>query len=192
MHWPAVNCKRMVSLAMPYHHHMRIELRDERRQKLGRVEVDPTVRPTRVHPTDAKRDVILTWDSALDDAGKLRRCVACGCTDMYRVKGFPQITGFVIVLAFAGAVIGALGLATPPMLVGMVVVLVIDIGILFFVHESLVCYRCRTTYRDLPIPRYHHRWDRTVADRFPPPSEGEPTRNEPRGIEPGIAKERTA
>jgi len=147
---------------------MRIELRDERRQPLGRVEVDAAVHPTRVRPDGSDRDVILSWDSALDDAGQLRRCLACGCNDLYRVKGFPQITGFVVVLAFAGAVIGALGLATPPMLAGMIIVLIIDIGILFFVHESLVCYRCRTTYRNLPIARYHHRWDRTTAERFAP------------------------
>ncbi len=152
---------------------MRIELRDERRERLGRVEVDAGARPTRVHAPEADRDVILTWDSALDDAGRLRRCVACGCTDMFRAKAFPQITGFVIVAAFTGAVIGALGLATPPMLIGMTVVLIIDIGILFFVRESLVCYRCRTTYRNLQIARYHHPWDRTIADRYPPPAESQ-------------------
>lgn len=173
---------------------MRIELRDERRRRLGRVEIDPSTHPTRVHAPDVDRDVILSWDSALDDAGRLRRCVACGSTDLYRAKAFPQITGFVIVLAFAGAVISALGLATTPMLVGMTVVLVIDISILFFVRESLVCYQCRTAYRDLPIARYHHRWDRTTAERFQliTHEEAGPDARPSRPVEPGSVRERTA
>ena len=179
---------------MPYDPFMRIELRDEHRQRLGRVEVDPSVHPTRVHAPDADRDVILSWDSALDDAGRLRRCLVCGSTDLYRAKAFPQITGFVIIAAFAGAVIGALGLATPPMLVGMIVVLIIDIGILFFVRESLVCYQCRTAYRDLPIARYHHRWDRTVAERFQPPASEEESAaiQRTQDVEPHGVRERTA
>ena len=172
---------------------MRIELRDEGRQKLGRVEIDIHARPTRVHAPDADRDVILSWDSALDDAGRLRRCLACGSSDMYRAKAFPQITGFVIIAAFAGAVIGALGLATPPMLVGMTVVLIIDIGILFFVRESLVCYRCRSAYRDIPIARYHDRWDRTVAERFQPLETNEaPEARRPMDTEARSMRERPA
>jgi hypothetical protein len=179
---------------MPYHHFMRIELRDERHERLGRVEVDPSAHPTRVHAPEADRDVILSWDSALDDAGRLRRCLVCGSTDMYRAKAFPQITGLVIVAAFAGAVIGALGLATPPMLMGMIIVLIIDIGILFFVRESLVCYQCRTAYRDLQIARYHDRWDRTVAERFQPAGseEGGVTPSHAAEPEPRAVRERTA
>jgi len=149
---------------------MRIELRDETRQRIGRIVVDPALRPTRVTVVDSDREVFLNWETAQDDAGHLRRCVACGCPDLFREKAFPQVTVFVVVLAFAGAVLGALGYATtPPMLIAMGVVLAVDIAILLFSRRRLVCYRCRTSYHGLPMARYHRSWDRETADRYPAP-----------------------
>jgi hypothetical protein len=142
---------------------MLIELRDAERRKVGRIDLDPTERPTRVHVQGSDREVFLDWDTALDDAGHLRRCIVCSCPDLFRTKAFPQVTGFVVVLAFAGAVIGALGLATtPPILIAMVLVLVADIAILLLSRERLVCH-------DLAIARYHRRWDRAIAERHAPP-----------------------
>jgi len=151
---------------------MRIELHDTERRKIGRIEVDPVRRPTRVRIQDTLREVFLDWDTALDDAGHLRRCVACGCADLFRTKAFPQITGFVVVLAFAGAAIGALGRATPPILIAMVLVLVADVAILLLSRQRLVCHRCRTSYHNLSIARYHRGWDRAVAERHAPPVSG--------------------
>jgi len=88
---------------------MHIELHDEHRNPLGRIHVDPALRPTRVRVVDADREVFLNWDTALDDTGRLRRCVACSCTDLYTEKVFPVVTGVIVVLAFAGAIVGALG-----------------------------------------------------------------------------------
>lgn len=168
---------------------MRIELRDEKRRRVGRIEVDPAARPTRVHVQDGDRELFLDWDTALDDAGHLRRCVVCGCPDLFRAKAFPQVTGFVIVLAFAGATLGALGLATtPPVLIAMVLVLAADLAILLLSRQRLVCHRCRTSYHDLPIARYHRRWDRAVAERHAPPASRD--RRGPRL--PGLPRIRTA
>ncbi len=152
---------------------MRIEIRDLQRRRIGRIDVDPAGHPTRVavdaSPGEPAREVFLDWDSALDDSGHLRRCVACSCRDLFRARAFPQITGFVMVLAFTGAVLGALGLATtPPILAGMVVVLVADVSILLFSRQRLVCHRCRSSYHGLDIARYHRAWDRTVAERHAP------------------------
>jgi hypothetical protein len=152
---------------------MRIELRDANRHRMGRIVIDPALRPTRVRIADRDREVFLKWDTAMDDAGRLRRCVACGCGDLFAQKAFPQVTGFVVVLAFAGAVVGALGYATtPPVLITMCVVLILDIAILFS-PKRLVCYRCRTSYHDLPIARYHRPWERPIADRYPERDQGE-------------------
>lgn len=168
---------------------MRIELRDENRRRIGRLEADAALRPTRVGvmprpaaaaptangavpaaPAAPQREVFLNWDTAVDDAGQLRRCVVCGCNDMFREKAFPQVTGFVVILAFVGAIVGALGLATNlPVLFTMIAVLVLDIAILIFSKRRLVCYRCRTSYHELPIARYHRPWDRALADRYPAP-----------------------
>jgi hypothetical protein len=151
---------------------MRIELRDENRRPIGRVQVDASQRPTRVTTVGAssaapgEREVFLNWDTAVDDAGQLRRCVACGCTEMFRERAFPQVTAIVVVLAFTGAIIGALGLAAnTPVLIAMAIVLVLDVAILLFSRKRLVCYRCRSTYHELPIARYHRPWDRSRADR---------------------------
>lgn len=165
---------------------MRIELRDPGRKRVGRVVVDPAQRPTRVtiarradpagdadpsvsesRPSGA-REAFLNWESALDDAGRLRRCVACGCADLFHEKAFPQMTAFIVVLAFVGAVVGALGFATDSRVLSvMAVILMLDVAILFFSRRRLVCYRCRSTYHDLPIARYHRTWDRALADRHP-------------------------
>lgn len=152
---------------------MRIDVRDERRRRIGSIEVDPALRPTRVKVVESDRELFLNWDTALDDAGHVRRCVVCGCPDLFREKAFPQVTAFVVVLAFAGAVVSAFGYATTlPMLIVLGVVLVLDIGILIFSRRRLVCYRCASSYHGLSIARYHHRWDRATAERYPRP-EGE-------------------
>ncbi|MHC4217612.1 MAG: hypothetical protein ACYSU7_04065 [Planctomycetota bacterium] len=148
---------------------MRIDVRDAERRGIGRIEVDPARRPTRVRLEDTGRDVFLDWDTALDDAHRLRRCVVCGCNDLFKAKAFPQITGFVVVLAFAGAIVGALQLVDTLTLIAMVVVLVADVSILLFTRQRLVCHRCRSSYHGLPIARYHRRWDRAVAERHAPP-----------------------
>ncbi len=152
---------------------MQIDLRDRSRSRIGRIDVDPALRPTRVGLVESGGEVFLSWETAVDDAGHLRRCVACGCPEVFREKAFPPATGFVVALAFAGAVIGGLGFATqPPVLIAMGVVLALDIAILVFSKQRLVCYRCRTSYRGLPIARYHRRWDRAKVDRYPAHSEG--------------------
>jgi len=159
---------------------MRIELRDSSRRRLGRIEVDPALRPTRVSVAAEEgrpsREVFLDWETAVDDAGHLRRCVSCGSHAMFRMRSFPQVTIFIVVLAFAGSVVAALGYATDPRVLGALVgLLTIDVLILALSRRQLVCYRCRTTYTDLPIARYHRRWDRTEAERHPAePRESEP------------------
>lgn len=144
---------------------MRISVRDESRHRIGTIEVDPDVRPPRAQIAGGDRDVYLDWAMALDDAGHLRRCIVCGCPNLYREKAFPQVTGFVVVLAFAGAIVGALGLATPPLLIAMGVVLVLDVAILLFSRRRLVCYRCASSFHGAPIAGYHKGWDRTMAER---------------------------
>lgn len=111
-------------------------------------------------------DRFLNWDGAIDDGGHLRKCVICGCDRLYRRKVLPQVTPFVVLLAFAGAIIGLLGYTNNPlMLPGLVVLLVIDVATLALARERLVCYRCGSVYSKLKIARYHHRWNRSEAER---------------------------
>lgn len=152
---------------------MRVDLRDETRRRIGRIEVDPTERPTRVAVVDGGDDVFLNWDGAVDDGGHLRRCVACGCPVLFREKAFPQLTGLVVIMAFAGSVYGAIGEVRPPMFVTMAAVLVLDVAILLYSRRRLVCYRCRSAYYGVDIARYHRSWDRALADRHPAATQGD-------------------
>ncbi len=150
---------------------MRIDLRNLQRELIGRLDLSPDDRPTKTRLTDSKREVILNWDSAVDDGGQLRRCISCGCQDLFREKSFPAAAGIIIVLAFIGGVVGVLGLATSTLAqIGMILMLTIDIALLVFSRTRLVCYRCRTSYYDLPIASYHRRWDRSVARNHPAPA----------------------
>ena len=155
----------------PYHCCVRIVLREPGEPGRTTLEVDSSQRPPRVRTLEDTRDVFLEWDQALDDDGQLRRCLACG-GPLYRRKALPQVTGFVIVLAFALALVGILGFADNiPLLLGMTVVLLIDIGILLFARTYLDCYRCRSSHRRLPIAEYHRPWERSLADRNGPDSD---------------------
>lgn len=160
---------------------MRIEPRDASRRRLPRVEVDEGARPAtvslarddRVRPggapvVDAEppTPLFLRWDEALDDARALRRCVVCGCDDLYLRKSLPQVTPFIVVLAFAGTAVALLGYAASPVAYALLAaLLVVDVATLFLAERQLVCYACGATYTRLRIARYHRRWDRGVAER---------------------------
>ena len=145
---------------------MQVDLRTVDGERLGRIELDPDARPTRIQPPGSDRDLFLEWDNAVDDAGHLRRCVVCGSPHLYRSRSLPQFTPFVVVLAFAGTVLALLGYATEWWILTLLaIVLAIDIGVLVFAESRLACYRCGSTYRKLKIARYHRPWDRGMAER---------------------------
>ena len=145
---------------------MIVDVRTTKGERLGRVEVDPTTRPVKLRPDQADRDLFLDWDGAVDDAGHLRSCVFCDHGRLYRSRTLPQVTPFVILLAFAGATLGLLGYADRPLILTLlIVVLVVDVAVLVVGRTRLVCYRCGTLYDRLPIARYHQRWDPGVAER---------------------------
>lgn len=168
---------------------VRILLKDRDRQTLFGVEVDPQRPPTVVrapqapdakrqnvgdpHDTDVyrnrEREVCLDWDQAFDDHDHLRRCPACGCRDLYVRKDFHQVTGLAIVL-LAGVVamvlFGMQQVFTAMIVLGLVVLL--DVIIYFFTKRCLVCYRCRSEFRDTPISRHHRPWDLSIGEKYRP------------------------
>tara|TARA_B100001059_G_scaffold223568_1_gene248676 strand:- start:2094 stop:2555 length:462 start_codon:yes stop_codon:yes gene_type:complete len=144
---------------------VRIVLPDPKGAGRKSIEVDPAQRPTRVQSLEEAGDVFLEWDQAIDDDGHLRRCLCCA-GPLYRRKAFPQVTGFVIVLAFALSLVGILGFADNiGLLVVMTIVLLMDISILLFARTYLDCYRCGSSHRKLTIASYHRSWDRATANR---------------------------
>ncbi|MBG84444.1 MAG: hypothetical protein CMJ40_07865 [Phycisphaerae bacterium] len=146
---------------------MHVLVRQIDRSKVGEIAADAEQRPARTRTIDTDQEVFLDWERAFDDAGQLRRCIICGSDHLYQHKTFPQITPFVIVLAFGLSLIGVLGFVTDiAILIGMTGVLLLDIAILFFARTRLVCYRCRSQYRNLEIAEYHKPWDRSTDVRL--------------------------
>ena len=131
----------------------------EGKQKAGTFEVNVEAQPTTVVVESSQNEIFLKWDSTLDDSKRIRGCIVCG-GDLYKEQMFPQVTGIVIVLAFAGAVAGILGLVTTwVMLIAMSVVLILDILILFVVKTRLSCYACNARFSQTTIAQYHKQWD---------------------------------
>lgn len=158
---------------------MQLQVRDRARRPIGTATVDPAARPTRVrvHGADgAAQEVFLDWERALDDAGRLRSCVACGCQHLYRRRTLPRFAPFALVLAAAGVVAGILGYSSDPLvLAGLVALLALDGAVLLLARTELACYRCGTSYRGTPVARQHRPWDARVAadpECRPDPEEG--------------------
>ncbi len=173
---------------------MRIDLRNLQRQLLFTVEVDPSNPPTVVrppsadiagadpasgsseatthatHPTASGHAVHLNWDRAVDDEQHLRHCPACGCEDLYVRHEMPRLTAFVMV-ALAGViavVMLGLGWLTYALIV-LGVVGLIDAGVyIFFSGKVLICYRCRSEYRGMPIGADTRAWESSLDDRYRP------------------------
>lgn len=153
---------------------MQMDVRTSEGARLGRIGILPDERPSRIRPPEADRDVYLEWDGAIDDGGHLRTCLACGCSNLYRARSFPQLTPVVVVLAFAGAALALLGYATEWWILTLLaIVLALDILVLLLAESRLVCYQCGTIYRKLKIARYHTPWDRKISDKITKASDGE-------------------
>jgi len=114
---------------------------------------------------DGEGEVFLNWDGTLDDSGHLRKCLCCGCSNLYRIRSLPSITPVIVILAFVGAAVGLLGYGDNPMVLPLLVaVLVVEVTIVIVSRNRLVCYRCRSRYANLPIAPYHGAFDRDYAE----------------------------
>ena len=143
---------------------MLVKLRQDG-QKVEHFVVDLDQRPAKVQLEESGDDVFLEWNSTVDDSGCLRKCVLCR-GNVYRERTMPQITGFVIVLAFIVGVAVLLGAVTTwAMLIAMATVLILDIAILLFSFTRLVCYKCGTRYSQLEIAKYHQKWEPSKSKR---------------------------
>ena len=61
---------------------------------------------------EGEGEVFLNWDGTLDDAGHLRKCLTCGCPNLYSYRSLPSVAPIIVIVAFAGAAVGILGYAT--------------------------------------------------------------------------------
>ncbi|MFA9480418.1 hypothetical protein ACERK3_19285 [Phycisphaerales bacterium AB-hyl4] len=151
---------------------MRIDLRNEQRDRLFTVYVDLEDPPAVVRPPNAVggSKAHLDWDRALDDERHLRRCPVCGCPDLFLRKQMPQVTGFVLIILAAVVAMVLLGIGEVGLAV-LILVLVgaVDVAIYFFTRRVLVCYRCRSEFSGMPMSRRHGKWEKTTGEKYPPP-----------------------
>lgn len=149
---------------------MRILVRDSKRQPVAAICVDGVDHSDTVLPSHNHQPPIqLDWDQAHDEQGFLRRCPVCACRQLYVRKDFPHAVGF---LTVAGSAIVALGLfATGHVVWGFVVlasVATVDAIVYPWIKRCLVCYRCRSEFRDLPIGPNHQPWDLAIGEKYRP------------------------
>lgn len=144
---------------------MRIDVHDSNRQRRGQVTLDGSQRPAKMPLEDGAGEVFLNWDGTLDDSGHLRKCLCCGCPNLYRIRSLPSITPVIVILAFVGAAVGLLGYGDNPVVLPLLItVLVVEVAIVIVSRNRLVCYRCRSRYEKLPIAPYHGTFDREYAE----------------------------
>ncbi len=122
-----------------------------------------------VRSPDGTIEAALQWDRAVDERGQLRRCPVCGCRELFSRRDFPQRLGLVIVIlaALAATVLFALGQVALSIMV-LAGTVAIDAVILLVTGRCLVCYRCRSEFRDLKIERCYPGWDLSIGEKYRP------------------------
>ncbi len=134
--------------------------------KSNHFEVSLVDRPSKITVEPSGEALFLHWDATVDDSDRLRQCIICS-NDLYRERSFPKITGVVIVLAFAGGIAGVAGLLTTwSMFSAVVLVMLLDLAILFLDKPRLVCYECKTKFKNTQIAPHFDPWDQHRADQI--------------------------
>jgi hypothetical protein len=146
-------------------YNMLVELHEEG-SKPNHFTVSLEARPSKVKAVPSGDELYLNWNATVDDSGRIRTCILCG-HDLYKERSFPQVTGIVVVLAFAGGIAGLTGfLTTWAMLGAMLVVLFFDFAILILDKTRLVCYGCNAKYKKTPIAPQFSKWDKQRAEQI--------------------------
>jgi hypothetical protein len=101
-------------------------------------------------------------------SGAIDACPACGCSDLFIRKDFPQKVGLAIVIV---AALSFLALAANPrtFYIGvwvLVAAAVVDAVVYLFVGKVTVCYRCRGEFRDVPLNPAHEAFELAVAEKY--------------------------
>lgn len=148
---------------------MRISANNLDREPLGSAVVEESAKPAQARLAETDQIINLHWEGALDERGRLHRCVVCGCREIFKRYDFPQRFGLAlvliaiiacVVLLIEGQVLWAMGV-----LLGTVV---IDRIVYVFTRECLVCYRCRSEFRDVKIDESHESWDLSIGEKYRP------------------------
>ena len=98
--------------------------------------------------------------------GAPRRCLFCGCNDLWRQKDFPQRVGLAIVAL--GIVLSTVAwfYMEPLWSLGILMVFALaDMLLYVFMRDVLVCYRCGARYSQATVEERPY-FDLEVAERY--------------------------
>ena len=114
----------------------------------------------------------LDWQQTLDEQGHLQICPVCGCHELFVRKDFSQLIGLgvVIVAIVAAVVLFALKRVWAGFAV-LAATAAVDGLICLFTRRCVVCYRCRSEARQLPIRSDHPGWNLAIGEKYRSPPE---------------------
>src|SRR5215471_15285311 len=99
--------------------------------------------------------------------GAPRRCLLCGCDDLWRQKDFPQRIG--VTMVALGAILSTIAWAyhMPATALGVLLAFaLVDLLLFTFMKDVLVCYRCSARYGDVEFRDDHPRFNLETAERY--------------------------
>lgn len=111
------------------------------------------------------------WSRAVDSRdvadGPPKRCLVCGCTDLWRQKDFPQRLGLAIVAAGAAISTLFIVLVMPATALGVLAFFALaDLVLFALMADVLVCYRCGARHRSVSPGTGHARFSLETAERY--------------------------
>jgi hypothetical protein len=98
----------------------------------------------------------------------LTACPNCGCKDLFIRKDFPQKLGLSIVVIAAVAFL-ILASSRQHFYLGVIVLLIamlLDAVLYWFVPRITVCYKCRSEFRDRPINPAHEGFELATGEKY--------------------------
>lgn len=96
-----------------------------------------------------------------------RKCVACGCDDLWRQKDFPQGLGLIMVgLGMLFSTIAWFNYRPVWAISILMGFALIDMLLYLFMSDMLVCYRCRSRFRHANLNDELPRFDLETAERY--------------------------
>lgn len=133
-------------------------------QQAVRAEISSTADRLHCEACDWSRPVVA--DDIVNN--RPRRCLMCGCDDLWRQKDFPQKIG--VAMVGVGILISTIAYYNywiKTAIAVLVVFALVDMLLFWLMTDVLVCYRCgaahrRTNLQDEPHPAF----DLEVAERY--------------------------
>ncbi len=98
---------------------------------------------------------------------KLKNCVACGCSQLYRQKNFPQWLGLSLLAVACSAFFVLQGLYLPrPAWIILLGSAAIDLVFYFIVGDVILCYRCQARHYGLPKQKSFDPFELPIAEKY--------------------------